>query len=88
MQVKSQWQGDDAIVVGIKDSGPGINPARLNSVFEAFFTTKSHGTGLGLAICRMIIERHGGQLSASSDGRNGALSKFVIPVRGSAAGDT
>jgi signal transduction histidine kinase len=88
MQVKSQWQGDDAIVVGIKDSGPGINPARLNSVFEAFFTTKSHGTGLGLAICRMIIERHGGQLSASSDGRNGALFQFVIPVRGSAAGDT
>jgi signal transduction histidine kinase len=36
--------------------------------------------GLGLAICRMIIERHGGQLTASSDGRSGALFQFVLPL--------
>jgi len=34
-----------------------------------------------LAICRMIIERHGGQLSASSDGTHGALFQFVLPAR-------
>jgi signal transduction histidine kinase len=80
LQLKTEQQDDNAIVVGVRDSGPGINPEKLNSVFEAFFTTKSHGTGLGLAICRMIIERHGGQLSASSDGRNGALFQFVLPA--------
>jgi hypothetical protein len=80
LQLKTEQQDDNAIVVGVRDSGPGINPEKLNSVFEAFFTTKSHGTGLGLAICRMIIERHGGKLSASSDGRNGALFQFVLPA--------
>jgi len=81
LQLKTEQDGENAIVVEIKDSGPGINPAKLNSIFEAFFTTKSHGMGLGLAICRMIIERHGGRLSASSDGANGATFQFVLPVR-------
>jgi len=36
---------------------------------------------LGLAICRMIIEHHGGQLTASSDGVNGALFEFVLPIK-------
>jgi signal transduction histidine kinase len=79
--LRTERQGDDAIIVEVKDSGPGINPANLNEIFDAFFTTKSHGTGLGLAICRMIIERHGGQLSASSDGTHGALFQFVLPAR-------
>jgi signal transduction histidine kinase len=35
---------------------------------------------LGLAICRMIIERHGGQLTASSDGKRGASFQFVLPI--------
>jgi signal transduction histidine kinase len=83
--LKSEWHGDDAIVVEVKDSGPGIDPANLNGIFDAFFTTKSQGTGLGLAICRMIIERHGGQLSASSDGTHGALFLFVLPARSASA---
>jgi len=79
--LKTERHGDDAIVVEVKDSGPGIDPGNLNGIFDAFFTTKSHGTGLGLAICRMIIERHGGQLSVSSDGTHGALFLFVLPAR-------
>ena len=86
--LKTERHGDDAIVVEVKDSGPGIDPANLNGIFDAFFTTKSQGTGLGLAICRMIIERHGGQLSASSDGTHGALFLFVLPVRNASAGVT
>jgi signal transduction histidine kinase len=84
--LKTERHGDDAIVVEVKDSGPGIDPANLNGIFDAFFTTKSQGTGLGLAICRMIIERHGGQLSASSDGTHGALFLFVLPARNASAG--
>jgi hypothetical protein len=63
-----------------RESGPGIDPERLDSIFGVFFTTKSHGMGLGLAICRMIIEHHGGQLTASSDGKNGSLFQFVLPI--------
>ena len=86
--LKTERHGDDAIAVEVKDSGPGIDPAILNGIFDAFFTTKSLGTGLGLAICRMIIERHDGQLSASSDGTHGALFLFVLPARNASAGVT
>jgi len=81
LQLRTKRHGDDAIVVEVEDSGPGIDPADLNGIFDAFFTTKSDGMGLGLAICRMIIERHGGRLSASSDGTNGSLFQVILPRR-------
>ena len=49
-------------------------------MFDAFVTTKSHGIGLGLAICDMIVERHGGQLTAVSDGKSGAQFQFSLPA--------
>ena len=73
-------QNSDAIVVAVEDSGPGFDPKQLSRIFDAFFTTKSHGVGLGLAICRMIVQRHGGQLTAASDGNNGARFQFVLPT--------
>lgn len=72
--------GCDEISVSVEDSGPGIDPRQLNHMFNAFVSTKPHGTGLGLAICRMIVEGHGGRLTASSDGKSGALFQFVLPI--------
>jgi PAS domain S-box-containing protein len=72
--------GPEAITVVVEDSGPGINPRRLDNIFDPFTTTKPNGMGLGLAICRMIVERHGGKLSALSDGKNGARFQLVLPV--------
>jgi C4-dicarboxylate-specific signal transduction histidine kinase len=80
LQVTTQRRDADAIVFAVEDTGPGIHPKQLADVFDAFFTTKSHGMGLGLAICRAIIERHGGQLTAFSDGKNGALFQFVLQI--------
>ena len=68
LRVRTGLRNRDAIIVAVEDSGPGIDPKQLSSIFDAFFTKKSHGIGLGLAICRMIVERHGGQLTAASDG--------------------
>jgi K+-sensing histidine kinase KdpD len=45
----------DHILVAVRDSGPGIDPAHSERVFEAFYTTKSSGVGMGLSICRSII---------------------------------
>ncbi len=78
--IKTELLGGDAIIVAVNDSGPGIDPKRLDSIFDSFVTTKPHGMGLGLAICRTIIERHGGKLSALSDGTSGALFQFVLPI--------
>jgi signal transduction histidine kinase len=81
LRVITKNHGPDAIIVAVEDSGPGINPKRLDSIFDPFITTKPDGMGLGLAICRMIVERHGGKLSALSDGANGARFQFVLPVK-------
>jgi signal transduction histidine kinase len=86
--VRTERHGHDEIVVEVEDSGPGIDPKDSGKIFEAFITTKAQGMGLGLAMCRMIIERHGGQLSAlSSERESGALFQFILPIR-SAAGST
>jgi signal transduction histidine kinase len=69
----------DAIVVTVQDSGPGIAPQQLEGIFDALVSTKPHGMGLGLAISRMIVERYGGQLTVSSDGKSGAEFQFTIP---------
>ena len=81
LRVRTRLNDHDAITVAVQDSGPGIDPGKINEIFGAFFTTKSHGMGLGLAICRMIIEHHGGQLTASSDGKNGTLFEFTLPIK-------
>jgi PAS domain S-box-containing protein len=81
LRVKTKSHGPDSIIVAVEDSGPGIDPGGLESVFDPFITTKPDGMGLGLAICRMIVERHDGKLSALSDGKNGARFQLVLPVR-------
>ena len=86
LRVRTELRGTDAIVITVQDSGPGIDGDKLDRIFDAFFTTKKDGMGLGLAICRMIIERHGGRLTASSDGKSGALFQFVLPIDGEGTG--
>ena len=80
LRVRASLHGRNAVIVSVEDSGPGIDPKLLNRIFDAFVTTKAHGMGLGLAICRMIVQRHGGQLSALSDGKTGARFKLVLPI--------
>jgi signal transduction histidine kinase len=54
----------------------------IDTIFDAFVTTKAKGKGLGLAISKMIIDRHDGQLTASSDGsENGAIFHITLPIK-------
>ena len=80
LRVITKSHGPDAIIIAVEDSGPGINPRRLSGIFDPFISTKPDGMGLGLAICRMIVDRHGGNLSALSDGENGARFQLILPV--------
>jgi signal transduction histidine kinase len=88
LRVKTERDGRDAIVVSVEDSGPGIDPEKVDSIFDAFVTTKPQGMGLGLAICRMIISRHQGQLSALGDNKSGALFQFTLPIKSAVGSPT
>jgi PAS domain S-box-containing protein len=67
------------VLVAVQDSGPGLEAAMLERVFESFYTTKPTGLGLGLSICRSIIEAHGGRLWASTNQGRGATFQFSLP---------
>jgi C4-dicarboxylate-specific signal transduction histidine kinase len=80
LRVHTGLRSDHEIAISVQDTGPGIHPEQMKSIFGAFVTTKASGTGLGLAICRMIVENHGGQLTVTSDGKSGAQFQFVLPI--------
>jgi PAS domain S-box-containing protein len=66
-------------LVAVRDSGPGLDPANLERVFEAFYTTKTSGMGMGLSIFRSIIDAHGGRLWAGVNEPRGAVFQFTLP---------
>jgi PAS domain S-box-containing protein len=66
-------------LVAVRDTGPGLEAAMVEQVFESFYTTKPTGLGLGLSICRSIIEAHGGRLWASTNQHRGATFQFTLP---------
>ena len=71
----------------IADNGHGIPAEHLDSIFQAFFTTKQErGTGLGLALSKKIIEQHRGTIRVRSsirEGRNGTAFKISLPINSS-----
>jgi signal transduction histidine kinase len=80
LRVRAERHGGNTITVAVEDSGPGIDPKQLKTIFDAFITTKPHGLGLGLAICRLIIERHKGQLSVGPAEPRGSAFRIVLPA--------
>jgi len=80
LKLRTKPDGGKAVIIEVEDTGQGIKPEHLGSIFDVFHTTKSHGTGLGLAISSRIVEGHGGQLTASSNGKYGALFKIILPA--------
>jgi PAS domain S-box-containing protein len=72
--------GDEGVLVSVRDSGPGVDRAHLERIFDAFFTTKPDGMGMGLAISRSIVEAHGGRLWARSNEGAGATFYFTLPA--------
>ena len=69
------------VLITVRDSGPGLDPQRLNRLFDAFYTTKPQGLGMGLAISRSIIEAHGGRLWAKANAPRGAVFQLTLPIR-------
>jgi C4-dicarboxylate-specific signal transduction histidine kinase len=70
--------GADRVAVEVCDTGPGIAPEHLQSVFEPFWTTRKEGLGLGLPICRSIVEAHGGTMWVVPNAPRGAIFHLVL----------
>lgn len=87
---------DAAIDILVSDTGLGLTPGELKRIFEPFVqgdhtaqngSRRFGGLGLGLAICRMLVEKHGGRIGASSAGRGqGATFTVTLPLH--CAGET
>lgn len=85
--IEAHRNGGQMLEVTITDTGRGIEPNRLEAVFDRFYQEEgalrrtAGGTGLGLAICRQIITGLGGQIWAESAGRDqGSRFHFTIPI--------
>jgi PAS domain S-box-containing protein len=82
--------GDPAVSIRVADTGIGIRPEDLVTLFQPFrqldsgLTRRHEGTGLGLAICRRLAELLGGEISAASDGQRGSAFTVTLPLRRSA----
>jgi PAS domain S-box-containing protein len=81
----------DELIMMVRDTGKGISPAFLPFVFERFrqaenATTRVHGgLGLGLAIVRHLVELHGGDVRAESEGENAGATFWVkLPLKANA----
>jgi two-component system, OmpR family, sensor histidine kinase KdpD len=83
IDVSAVRQGE-AIVVTVKDDGPGVAPEYHERVFERFFRVQSEsgigGAGLGLAICKRFVELHGGRIELDSRPGQGAAFRFSLPL--------
>ena len=76
------WQEDDAVLIEVRDNGPGLDLEEGKSPFEPFLSTKSHGMGLGLSICQAIVEAHGGEIWTVHENDAGAIFRISLAATG------
>ncbi len=85
--LKASFRNDDSLQITVADNGRGIEPERLDKVFDRFYQEEgalrrsAGGTGLGLAICRQMVHNWSGDIWAESEGKNlGSKFHFTIPL--------
>jgi signal transduction histidine kinase len=87
IMIQAQANGGQMLEVTVADTGRGIEPKRLETVFDRFYQEEgalrrtTGGTGLGLAICRQIVTGLGGRIWAESAGKDqGSKFHFTVPI--------
>jgi PAS domain S-box-containing protein len=79
--IKTEREDGNRVRLSVRDAGIGLPPQSLDSLFDAFYTTKSGGMGIGLFVSRSIVERHQGRLWAEPNDGPGATFSFSMPVQ-------
>ena len=80
LSIETREDGGAKLVVSVSDSGLGLDPAKVDQVFQAFYSTKPGGTGMGLSICRSIIDAHQGKIWARANPQRGSTFEFALPI--------
>jgi len=76
---------DGFVEIVVADTGCGVSEDDMESLFDAFFTTKAGGTGLGLSVSQKIAHGHGGDILVQSKPGAGSSFTLRLPIRGSAS---
>jgi signal transduction histidine kinase len=77
-------QAGSMVRIGVRDTGPGMDEAQLEHVFDRFWQSRAgdrRGAGLGLAIAKAIIEAHGGRIHLDSEPGVGTTAWAELPLR-------
>ena len=72
---------DKFLEVEVTDTGCGIPQESMDKIFDPLFTTKAKGIGLGLAVCKVIIDRHGGDIAVESKIGKGTTFNVKLPLK-------
>jgi signal transduction histidine kinase len=80
----SAMEHDSYVVISVVDTGAGIAPDKLNSIFEPYKQAdalRAHtGAGLGLSISKQLVELHGGKIIVKSTVGTGSIFAFNLPI--------
>jgi len=84
--LRTRTLGERFVQLDVADTGPGIAPEKLESIFQPFVTTKPSGMGMGLSVSHSIVGAHEGRLWAENGPERGAIFHVVLPALPDEAG--
>jgi len=79
LRITTEREGAGGVRLAVRDAGIGLVTEDMDSLFNAFHTTKSGGMGIGLFVSRTIVERHQGRLWAAPNDGPGVTFSFSVP---------
>ncbi len=86
VELSTQLREDGALVIEVRDTGPGIAREHLPRLTERFYrvdgsrSRETGGTGLGLSIVKHVVQRHGGEIDIQSEPGKGSAFRLVLPA--------